>query len=176
MLTEVVRPEMVQAGLGLVGLAMAYTQNQKLWIRAAFDNQCAAFNVGMKGEHRGGLEVHHRLPQLYAYQLLGLTEEQVDSPTNGLPFCENHHVKGDHADVIHPDQQAALEDFRRGNKEAFQELQHQRQEAVKEGKPYWNTKWDSAMAAFNAFKVREYAKKTKLPFPFHKHNGSPHTS
>lgn len=155
-------------GAGLLG--MAFSIGQKHWLRQALGNKCAAEEIGMKGKHGGGLELHHRVPQLYAYTLLGLTEEQVDSPYNAALICHEHHV-GETTDVIHPDQRYALEDFRKGNKDAFRVLQDMRRNQVEVGEEYWDTTWDTRMAAYNTNRINSFVKKFKLPFPHHLHRG-----
>src|SRR3990167_9409895 len=97
MIIEVLHPELMQQGtelLMLSGLALLgyFSHRQREWIKNVWDNKCQGANIGMKHKCDNDLQIHHIIPQLYAYQKIGLTEEEVDSPYNAIPLCADAHI------------------------------------------------------------------------------------
>lgn len=171
---ETLRPDVVGAGLGLVGIAMAFTQRQKDYLKQVYNNKCQGKLVGMKHEctEKKGLAIHHIIPQAYAYSVLGWTEEQVDSELQGIPLCENAHVNrlGNNPNAVHTDQFEALREYRAGNKNAFQELQMERKRKLERGEKYWNTQWDLNFTRMAIFTINRFRfQHPKMSFPKHNH-------
>jgi len=57
----------------------------------------------------------------------------------------NYLVNPRKAFVIHEDNIVALQEYRKGNKQAFKEMVEKRNALAEEGIPYWNTDHDAEM-------------------------------
>jgi len=143
------------SALGLFFLASlgAFTKKQRDAIVDRDDGEC---QMPKKHDHKGGLQVHHIIPQRYAKEV-GI--ENPDYPENGLTICEEAHVG---EDGIHTDIHAAKKAYGR-NKNAFQEVFKERQEKLRNKQTYWNTTWDRLMSVVA---VRNTQKKKKQGWEF----------
>lgn len=123
----------IMAGLA-AATQLALTKRERDSILERDDNRC---QFPLKHVCRGDLQVHHVIPQRYA-ERLGIPSSMYDQPENLITLCFNVHV-GDDPNCIHPDIRAARSDYRRGDKNAFAEAFHVREELIRARQPYWNT-------------------------------------
>jgi hypothetical protein len=100
----------------------------------------------------GKLYVHHISCQRWSRDVLHLEWEEIDNPVNLITLCRNHHVG--HPRSVHPDNQIALEAYRKGNKKAFIEMAEARNAKQERGEKYWNDEYDEEML--------EYARKATM--------------
>lgn len=155
-------PEMVMAGLGLMGVGlMAFSTAQKRWLKRRDGDRCQlpGFNGIQCG---GGLEEDHIIPQRYARETLGMPEEEIDSKENGITLCENHH-RG-HPNSKHPDAFEALNNYRAGDKDAFKNMGKTRTDNGSDD--YWNETFDAPESAVVVRNNRVYEQQhPEDPFP-----------
>ncbi len=93
----------------------------------------------------GGAEnLHHIEPETYL-----LTNGQDPNQADGLYLCKFHHIEGT-SDVpfegnfsFHPNFGEALQEYRDGNKNAFQEAADEASAAAIRGETYWNDAADA---------------------------------
>lgn len=145
---------------------------RNFWMRVAGDKcQTMVYDErhGWRTCDRPAEEVDHIIPE--KYQL-----EQGDDPNNsvGMPRCKTHHVSdgrvwdeednewrtaswGEWEWSKHPDVAEALEQYRAGNADAFQQLGIRHAKAAKEGEHYWNT--DEATDAWETERMLELAQR-----------------
>lgn len=129
----------------------AFTAKQRGWILRRDDNECQ--NDDEEVIHGGRLEVDHILPQGIGYEN-GLTEDQIDTPMNGITECVNHH-RGHPTKSRHPDAHEALWTYQT-NPDSFKELRPKRNAKLKKGEAYWNTDQDEDLAAKALARTRDY--------------------
>lgn len=143
------------ASLGLLAISMfgAFTKRQREAILKRDDGEC---QFPEKHEHKGGLQVHHIIPQRYAKEV-GI--EDPDYPENGITLCEEAHTG---KNGIHPDISRAKKSYGK-NKNAYNEVFQERQEKLKNRQVYWNTTWDRLMSVIA---VRNTQKKKKEGWQF----------
>lgn len=146
-------------GCGVIALGMAFTKRQRDWILKR-DNDTSQMRhySEEKGWHCknpstckgcGGegcpREVHHINPQ---------GNGGKDNPKNGIVLFRCEHVGKDGKGklvnteeefVVHPDNMKALDEYRRGNKDAYKQLLDERAEKTKRGEKYWSTDHDEEM-------------------------------
>lgn len=172
---ETLRPELISTGLESLAyllpvLAMAFTPKQREWFLEVYKNKCQGSAIGMKHKCGKDIHIHHVTPQMWGYAH-GMTEEQVDSETNGIPLCADAHVglRGT-TDCLHPDQAAAAADYRYNkNTFAFGQLQERRGMMTQSEIPYWNQKWDSNMRKIIADRLNKFRVNGYRPFPEKRH-------
>lgn len=177
MLTEVVRPEIISGllPLGTLALGMAYSVAQRDWFKRVFHNKCQASSIGMKHKCGQDIQIHHIEPQAWSYEHLGKTVDEVDRVDNGIPLCGDSHVgtRGT-PDCVHPDQLTTLQEFREGDKQAFNKLQDRRLRMAESGVIYWNDQWDENMKRRVRDQIAKYVAKNPMDqFPKKNHrNGN----
>lgn len=111
----------------------------------------------------GRIHVHHFLPEMYQ-RAMGIPNP--DTPDVAISLCDNIHVgkEGIRLNGPHPDQPHYLDAYRRGDKEAFKKMQHDRKEKIEEKVIYWNPVHDREFMViarrnnqkFEAIKGREW--------------------
>ena len=118
---------------------MAFTKKQREWFLRVYGHQCAFYEVINGKWHRchrtGRLEVHHILPVRASKKWVPGFKR--DTCLNGIVLC-----KWAHHHLVHPDMKPTYNSYRAGNKQAFDEMMHERDELVAQGKVYWDTEWD----------------------------------
>lgn len=134
----------------------AFTQRQRLAILERDGNRCQA-TVPHGHNYNKPLEVDHIIPQRYGKNL-GLTEEDLDVPTNALTKCVNAH------DLKHRDRISAREKWREGDKQSFTEMFNERGELLDHGVIYWNPDYDRTDLV-RALQLTSKAKKRGWEFP-----------
>ena len=174
---EMVSPEVITSALslGMLALGMAYSASQKDWFRRVFKGKCQGSAIGMKHECGPDIQLHHIEPQAWGYENLGKIEEQIDTQDNGIYLCGDAHVgKRGTEDCVHTDQLHTLQEFRDGDKQAFDDLQNKRVAMAQSGVIYWNDKWDSNMVRRTKDRVDQYLKRNPMDqFPSkRKRNGN----
>lgn len=137
----------------LFTIGLAFTKKQRDAIVERDDGKC---QFPEKHEHKGGLQVHHIIPQRYA-QEIGIINP--DYAENGITVCEEAHT-GENG--IHPDMFKAKKNYGK-NKNSYQEVFQERKEKLKNKKIYWNDKWDRQLSATA---VRNTQKKSILGWIF----------
>lgn len=174
---EALSPEIIQGAESLLLFSVAvlgyFSHRQREWIRTAWGNKCQGKNIGMKHKCGGDLQIHHITPQLYGYEYLGMTEQEVDNPYNAIPLCADAHV-GERGtpDCIHPDQ-IGIKKLWSIYPGVFDELQKVRREKALQGIQYWNTRWDFNMQRLVKDRMDKYFRNGAKPFPDHNHkNGN----
>lgn len=135
----------LEIAAGIVSLSvLGFTLGQRRYIRERDGNTCQLCGHPL---HEGiacdttHLEVDHIIPQRFARDDLGMSEEEINSPLNGLTICRNIH-RG-HPDSKHPDAHKAWWDYSNGVKDAFQKVFKKRDEEVEDGENYWNGEFDA---------------------------------
>jgi hypothetical protein len=142
-------------GLFVIASLGAFTRKQRDAIVERDDNKC---QFPEHHKHKGGLQVHHIIPQRYSEQL-GI---DPDFPENGLTLCEDSHHK------VHPDIKRAKQTYhqkKRVGESSFNEVFQERQEKIKNKEIYWDDSWDRKMSTTA---VRNTQKKSKLGWLFPK--------
>ena len=117
-------------------------------------------------------EIDHLTPQGIAYENMGLSEEQVDTPLNGGRICLNHH-RG-HPNSKHPDAHIAQWEHRE-NPDSFEKLRPQRNQLLKDGEMYWNDKDGAYLASEIRRRTIDYTldhPEDKFPPKNGRHNGN----
>lgn len=147
-------------------LAMAFTQSQKDWFKRRDGGKCQLPGFqGIRCDNKHP-EIDHVIPQRFARDTLGMSEDEINSAENGLTLCMNHH-RG-HPKSKHPDAFQALTDYRNGNKNAFKQLFGVRDQELDDGEDYWNKDYDAAESALVVRNNRRYAQQhPEDPFPTH---------
>lgn len=132
-------PELATLGLLVVG--MAYTKDMRQWFIERDEGECQFPVVLKKGAYKNcgrtrNLQVHHGvMPQRYGKEH-GFTPEEIDVPENGITLCEDHHQG-----VIHNDMLLAKLAYAK-NKQSYSDAFKDREERMKNGEKYWNSKYD----------------------------------
>ena len=132
---------------------------QRNWILLRDGNRCQHHRF-IKGRWvrcniRKDLHVHHIFPQ--RGNKSWSPHRDPHRPQNLITLCGNNHHNGTNG--VHPDMARALEQYREGDKEAFDNKMKARQVLVENGEVYWNTTWDwlysfIAKRATNSFSQR----------------------
>jgi len=136
-------------GLSAVFLSQfAFTKKQREAILERDGNKC---QFPAKHKHKGGLQVHHIIPQRYA-QEVGI--EDPDFAENGISLCEDSHVG---PNGVHPDIFQAKKKYPT-NPKAYVEVFSQRKEKLKKKEIYWDETWDRQM---HVVAIRNTQKATK---------------
>lgn len=89
-------------------------------------------------ERRDGLHIHHIYPQRANKRWS--PHKDPHRPENLITLCGDDHHNGPQG--VHPDMSRALDRYRDGDKQAFEDTMKGRQALVDAGEVYWNTKWD----------------------------------
>lgn len=124
-------------------LFCAFTPEQKRWFHERDNHQCQ-FPVDYDDTKytpcgRPGQEVHHIEPQRWCKNN-GVPEEEIDSATNGILLCRDHHQN-----VIHgPDMPLAKANYR-ADKNSYKKAFKKREQLVEAGLKYWNDTWDHVL-------------------------------
>ena len=135
--------------LGLTSLALSSEQRKAIRERDSVNGCPSCMFPHPPNDPCGGkrLEVHHIVPQGYG-KSIGMTEEQLDQPTNLLLICERaHHTH------VHPDMLNAKANYHL-NKGSFQEVFNERKHTLAQGEPYWNTIYDDQMKVIAKHQTR----------------------
>lgn len=136
-----------------------FTPLQKEWFRERDSHMCQFPVEDERGElipcgSKKGLQIHHILPQRWGKDH-GYTDDQIDSPRNGLTLCEDHHQK-----YVHNDMLLARLAYRH-NKDSFKNAFNRRNALVEQGKKYWVDDKDELFKARAAHNTERF----KKPFP-----------
>ena len=123
---------------GIVG----FTQGQRDWFHERDGHRCQFrwFN-GIKWvqcKNTTKLQVHHIVPRGWAGKHLP-SNFQLNGSMNGILLCTEHHVG---RNGVHPDTFQANLNYRKGDKQAYEEMMSARKKLNLRGEPYWETKWD----------------------------------
>lgn len=140
-------------GLFVIASLGAFTRKQRDAIVERDDGKC---QMPKKHRHKGGLQVHHIIPQRYAKEV-GI--EDPDYPENGLTVCEEAHVG---PNGIHPDIFRAKKNYGK-DKQSFSKVFKERGEKLKKKEIYWDDSHDRQMSVVA---VRNTQKKKKLGWLF----------
>lgn len=131
----------------------AFTVKQRLAVKRRDNEECQAGDI-IPHRHRGRLEVHHVTPQAYHYA----NGSDPDYPENAITLCQEAHQR------IHPDLPEALEDYQKGDKEAFKKMGLLQQYKAARGEIFWDSRWDAKMNT-RARRNTEDAKKKGWSWP-----------
>ena len=160
---EVLHPESVTTAYQIISalyiFGMAFSLRQKKALDARDNSRCQA---PFKHEHKGALHRHHILPQGYCLQF----KIDPDFAMNGIVICENAHIK-----TLHPDAAEAKQNFRKGDKKAFEKLRTERHDKLIEKVPYWKTEHDRALHAI-AVRNTQKAERKGWKWPLNSHQKS----
>jgi|AntDeeMinimDraft_5_1070356.scaffolds.fasta_scaffold33415_1 hypothetical protein len=135
---------------------------RKKWFKQRDGQQCCFFThvngSWQRCEHHDELQIHHIIPRgWYAFHSSRLWD--VNSPINGITLCSLHHVNESKAVyqsgsldrnlVIHPDVYPVFAMLRdpdnslvSSRKEVVRKILLTRYELNRQGKRYWNTRYD----------------------------------
>lgn len=143
------------------------TTKQREWTRDIRDSgRCQLNEMGIDHDCNGDirkkngnfrLQVHHIQPERYCDRL-GIHADRAD---NVITICENGHVG---EDGIHPDIFQARQNYRRGNKEAFEQAFANRETLLDNRHIYWDPKWDRLMST-RAIQLTQRAQANDQHFP-----------
>ena len=104
------------------------------------------------------VQVHHIVPKGYAKNVLGWDDAKINSPTNLIPLCEEHHIgrgwdgsldwRNDLVPVVHPDMEWARRKYQGKEKKptSYDFVFEGRSERMANGETYWNTDFDWPLA------------------------------
>lgn len=113
----------------------ALTARQVKAIRERDYNRCEA---PFPHRHYGRLNVHHIENQAYTH---GQGADYGDYEENLITLCEGAHR------MIHPELPQVLEEYRRGDKDAFKKMAQRHHIEGQQGIVGWNDRWDHCMHA-----------------------------
>lgn len=121
------------------------TEKQKTWVRDRDDNRCnfpvshTESSYSRCGRRRLFTEVHihHIVPYSWAARRLGWEPESINSPTNLITLCKEHHFA-----YVHGTDMRDIFERYRDNKQAYQIMFERRRQLTDQGIPYWDTQWD----------------------------------
>ncbi len=93
----------------------------------------------------GKIHVHHWLPEEFQ-KAMGIPDP--DQPYLAISLCDAIHIgkEGQQKGGPHPDQPGYLDEYRKGNKDAFKKMQNDRRDKITEKVPYWNPDHDREYA------------------------------
>lgn len=117
---------------------------QRLWVLRRDGYRCQGRDFNDKTgkweqcEERSNLHVHHILAQ--RWMKTHLPHRDPHRPHNLITLCGPKHHNGENG--IHPDMYRALQDYRAGNKDAFEDRMKARQQLTEHGEVYWDTSRD----------------------------------
>lgn len=145
-------------GLLVFASMFAFTKKQRDAIVERDGGKC---QMPKKHRHKGGLQVHHILPQRYC-EKVGI--EDPDYPENGITLCEEAHVgpNGIHVDIYN-----AKKDYHKKKREggsSFGEAFEERDKKLDNREIYWDDTYDRQMSAI-AVRNTQRAKKKGWVFP-----------
>lgn len=141
------------------------TDRQKRMIRERDNNRCQFPEPHNCNDHEQTPHVHHVTPFGVATRVMGKSATAADHPNNLLTVCEDIHVGGRRnppEQTLHPDVPKARRNYARGNKQAFQEMYVQREQAMKEGRPYHRSDIDTEMKILAHVNTREAEKEGRF--------------
>lgn len=121
------------------------SSRQKAMVRAR-DGNCCQYPYPHICE--GQLQVHHIKPFGELTRAKGKPASVADGLENLLTLCDEIHMGGRRNPlwmVIHEDVVKARRDYGRGNKQAYQDMYRAREESMRQGLPYHNTRFDKEM-------------------------------
>ena len=113
-------------------LTMAFTPRQREAIVSRDNRKCQA---PIKHNCGGGLQVHHLIPQRYAYKM-GIDPDYAE---NGITLCANFHQG-----IIHEDMTVAKQAYGRDH-DSFKKAFAEREKKLNNREIYWNDKFDRLM-------------------------------
>lgn len=139
-----------------------FTKKQREFFLDAYGHQCA-FHWKQNGKwirckNTKRLEVHHIYPRGWCRVNMS-RRFPVNGIQQGIVLCRHHHW------WVHPDMSPAMQEYRRGNKQAIKQMMERRKELNQKGKPYWNTQWDLLFLRLNKRFVGRYTQRTKRKYP-----------
>lgn len=140
------------------------SKSQRKWIYQRDEGVCQMPTVYVPGINvvwsicgSEGEETHHIWPKR---SLVFETGSNPHTEWNLILLCRYHHW------MIHPDIAAALREKAMGNQNALEELFERRRQLLREGKPYWETTWDSMLKRTARQRTLDYVKANpKHKFP-----------
>ena len=107
----------------------------------------------------GGLQIHHIIPQRWAYAVMHLLSKDVDTPENGITLCPIHHTQ-----VIHTDMPLAKGNYQ-VDKQSYEKVFDKRDELVGKQTVYWNTAYDNLMKRVAESRNKLFKQKGGGEFP-----------
>jgi len=115
------------------------------------------------------LHAHHIRPRGFMSHHFTRDDKYLNGPENGIILCAKHHIaKGAMPEellyCVHPDMNAAIERYRRGDLHAYTDLFMVRHQMNLSGIPYWNSCWDAFFLTLA--RKRNAVVIPKLPYPF----------
>lgn len=121
------------------------SSRQKAMVRAR-DRNCCQYPYPHVCE--GPLQVHHIKPFGELTRAKGQPASVADGLDNLITLCDEIHMGGRQNPlwmVIHQDTVEARRRYGQGNKQAYQEMYQAREQRMKQGLPYHNTRYDAVM-------------------------------
>jgi hypothetical protein len=111
------------------------------------------------------INVHHGYPEMYQRRV-GILNP--DTPDIAVSLCTNIHTgdEGKKQHGPHPDQPGYLEEYRKGNKRAFEKMQQDRKDKLDERIPYWDTTHERELVMLARRNTQRMNKKKPGWWPF----------
>lgn len=150
-----------------------FSPKQREWLLRRDEYRCqwpdgCPNHVGNVGSRN--LHAHHILAaayyrENYNHNLSDDPHEQTESfPENGIILCRAHHTG---KAGIHPDYYKALENYRKGDKGAFQKVGQKHYEMAGAGEIYWDTTLQVQLDRIAAQRTEDYlSAHPEDPFPY----------
>ncbi len=160
---ELLRPEFLTTLASAALFAMALSKRQRDWVLRRDNKKCQIpgfHGITCDPKH---LEVDHIIPQRWAKEVYGMTEQEIDTPINTLTTCRNHH-RG-HPQSKHPDSHQAWWNYRE-NTNGFNDIFVDREQQCDMKNPYWDESFDPIESEIALKNTIAYQRKhPEDPFP-----------
>lgn len=145
------------------------SSRQKEMVRERDENrcQCPVPHICV-----GPLQVHHIKPFGEVTKAKGLPASEADSLENLLTLCDEIHMGGRKNPlwmIIHIDTVEARRSYAKGNKQAYYDMSRQREERMRQGLPYHNTRYDKQMLEIAQENTRRAIKEGTLSYEGFEH-------
>jgi hypothetical protein len=140
-----------------------WTAKQRQWLLRRDDRECQFILLDAKEprkcRQKNELHAHHIKPRHWAYEKLGWTAEQVNSPENGIILCETHHMN-----YVHFDYGVMARTMYRWNDQSYKIVNIWHDTLMKAGVEYWWKMWDNTFKIIARTRTRDYlASQKDLP-------------
>lgn len=154
-----------------IGMLGVFGKRQRAWFLRRDEYRCQDPECNDRVRPDGkGLHVHHILAAGWFKRFfLGLSDdphEQTENfPENGITLGANCHHNSYVG--VHPDYAKALDEYRKGDREAFKKVACKHGHKENNAEIYWNTSKTTLYDRVAAEKTEEYLEKNpEDPFPY----------
>jgi hypothetical protein len=132
-----------------------WTPKQREWLLRRDNHECQFILLDVKEPRKccqkKELHAHHIKPRHWAYERLGWTPEEVNSPENGIILCAMHHVG-----LVHYDYGVMAKYMYRYNDQSYRVIATWHTALLKQGVEYWWKMWDNTFKIIARTRTRDY--------------------